>query len=294
MWEFFNKLADTNRYGLLTIIFIGIIIIVPAALFILYKVLSKIHIKKLKIGNSEVEIDGNSKNVENSNKIGSSVKTTDMPTFISTLQQIIDYSVENGNQASLKRQQLYDSQMRYIRDKFENIKTLIEFEYTEVSAKTQPIVSVLLKYCFNITIIEKLEHICRADKLIEREKSKLIEEHRSLIDGAYASLINELKKYVTKSTDKGDFGLTFVDESLFELLNKRKNDISEAITDCLQHSWDEANNYFEELKEVRKQLSENVTKALKSYLDSEQHELIPTEWYNYDKLPPNEVVGSNL
>lgn len=293
MWEFANKLADTNQYGLLTIIFITLLVLISAGLFILYRVLSRVHIKKLKIGNNEVEMDGTSKN-SNTPAIPNPVKTTDMPTFISTLQQIIDYSVENGNQASLKRQQLYDSQMRFIRDKFENIKTLIEFEYSEVSSKTQPIVTVLLKYCFNTTIVEKLEHICRADKLIERDKSKLVEEHRSLIDGAYASLINELKKYVTKSTESDGFGLTFVDESLFELLNKRKNDISEAITDCLQHSWDEANNYFEELKEVRKQLSENVTKALKSYLDSEQHELIPTEWYDYDKLPPNEIVGSNL
>lgn len=295
MTEIINKLIDSQQFATLTIMMLIVFLLLAGALFIVYTLVGRIHIKKLKIGGNEIEMsEAEKQNAIVMSSAQPKEKTTDMPTFVSTLQQIIDYSVDNGSQASLKRQQLYDSQMRFIHDKFENLRTVIEFEYSEVSLKAQPIVTVLLKYCFNVTILEKLEHICRADRLTEREKDKFIEENRSLINGSYAAVVNELKKYITKSENTTGLGLTYVDEELFTVLSKRKDDISRSITDCLEHSWEEASNYFEELKETRKILSENVTKALKSYFDSTQHELIPTDWYDYDKLPPNETVGVSL
>lgn len=292
MFEFLGKLVDAGQYTTVTILFIIVFLIIAGGLFVIYQIFSRSKMKKLKIGNNEVEFGGDK--TTNIQAAAMPTSKTDMPTFISTLQQIIDYSVENGNQASLKRQQLYDSQMRYIKDKFDYIKSIIEYEYVDSGLKSSLVVNVLINYCFNVAIIEKLEHICKADKLIERDKSKLIEEHRSLINGAYNSLILELKKYITKSSNDGTLQISFIDEHLFGIVEKSKDSIAEAITDCLQHSWDEANSYFNELKELRRQLSNNVTNTLKSYLSSDQHEMIPTEWYDYDKLPPNEIVGSSL
>lgn len=291
MFEFLGKLVDAGQYTAVTILFLIFFIVISVALVIVYKVFIHAKMKKLKIGNNEVEFNSDDKTQDF--LVTTSTKT-DMPTLISTLQQIVDYSVENGNQASLKRQHLYDSQMRYIKDKFDYIKSIIEYEYVDSGFKSSLVVDILINYCFDVTIIRKLEHICKADRLLESDKSKLIEMHRPLINGAYSNLILELKKYITKPTNTSDLQTSFIDEKLFNIIEKFKGTITETITDCLQHSWDEASSYFNELQELRKQLSTNITNTLKSYLSSDQHEKIPTQWYDYDKLPPNEIVGSNI
>lgn len=295
-WEFLIKLVDSGQYFILTIIFTTIFVIISLSLAFIYKVLGKVHFKKLKIGGNEIEMSDSAKQNELMlSTINHQDSDHDIPTLLSTFQQIIDYSVENGNQASLKRQQLYEAQMTYIKSKFESIRIMIEFEYNNILSGSHPIVSVLLKNCFDTAIISKLEYVCRADKLMERTKEKLVEEQRILIDGAYVSVVNELKKYVSKTESGTDsLSITYVDGRIFELIEKRKVEISHSVTECLEHSWDEASHYFDELKEVRKQLSNNVTNALKSFFDSRQHEQIPTTWYDYDKLPPNEVVGVTL
>lgn len=297
MIDLLGKLVDAGQYTTVTIIFITILLVIAAGLFIIYKLFSRVHLKNIKgkIAGQEIELTADGEKASPFTSASVVIKSTDMLTFNSVVQQIIDYSVENGNQASLKRQQLYDSQMRYIKDRFDGLTTAILFEYSHSVSKASYILDVIWNLSLHNTIINKLENICRADKLVERSKDKLIEEHRSLIENSYPSLVMDLKKYLTKDTnDSNGISLSFIDEGLLETLDRHKIDISAAITDCLEHSWEEANSYFEELKELRKQLSNNVTNALKSYLPSDQHSMLPTEWYDYDKLPPNEIVGSKI
>lgn len=292
MIELLSKLIDAGQYTTVTIIFLIIFFIIIFGALIIYQIVKKFSFKKLKgkIAGQEFELDRGED--DNNPKEVIEIKSTDMLTFNSVVQQIIDYSVDNGNQASLKRQQLYDSQMRYIKDRFEGITTQILFEYNNIEGSLG-LIEVIWNTCLRNTILNKLEAICKADRLVERTKDKLIEEHRVLIDNSYQSIIREFQKYSIKNINK-ELKITFQDDSLLDVIEKHKVDLSSAITDCLSHSWDEANSYFEELKELRKQLSNNITNALKSYFPSEQHSLIPTKWYDYDKLPPNEVVGSKL
>lgn len=296
MLSILEKLVDAGQFGIVSLIFVVLLILILTVCFVVYKFLSRIHLDKFKgkIAGQEIEFTtSNDNKIKNIQAAALPTSKTDMPTFISTLQQIIDYSVENGNQASLKRQQLYDTQMRHIREKFDMIKTIIIFNYSN-TVRSSELIRIILDYSFNTAIINKLEYICKADRLIERDQSKLVEEHRSLIDSGYVNLVNELKKYSEKVSASNDFQLSFLDDSLFKIVETQKNDIAAAITECLQYCWDEANSYFNELKELRQQLSANVTNALKSYLSSDQHEKIPTEWYSSDKLPPNEIVGASI
>lgn len=290
MIELLGKLIDAGQYTPVTIIFLIIFFIIIFGALIIYQIVKKLSFKKFKgkIAGQEFELGGD----EDNPKEVIEIKSTDMLTFSSVVQQIIDYSVDNGNQASLKRQQLYDSQMRYIKDRFEGITTQILFEYNNIEGSPS-LIEVIWNTCLRNAILNKLEVICKADRLVERTKDKLIEEHRVLIDNSYQSIIREFQKYSIKNINK-ELKITFQDDNLLDIIEKHKVDLSSAITDCLSHSWDEANSYFEELKELRKQLSNNITNALKSYFPSEQHKLIPTKWYDYDKLPPNEVVGSKL
>lgn len=296
MFDLLGKLVDAGQYTTVTIIFITLFILIAAGVFVIYKVLSRMHLKSIKgkVAGQEYELAADDKTSKDG-KPTVIVKSTDMMTFNSVVQQIIDYSVENGNQASLKRQQLYDSQMRYIKDRFDALTSSVLFEYSHIAKKSSHILDMLWNVCLRKAVIERLESICRADKLVERTKDKLIEEHRTLIDSSYQALIRELSNYLTKSDTSADgLSLSFADESLSEIVERHKSELSNAITDCLEHCWEEANSYFEELKELRRQLSSNVTNALKSYLPSDQHALIPDQWYDYDKLPPNEIVGVKL
>lgn len=292
MIELLGKLIDAGQYSAVTIIFLIIFFVIIFGAFIIYQFVKKLSFKKLKgkIAGQEYEFSGDEG--DNNPKEVIEIKSTDMLTFSSVVQQIIDYSVDNGNQASLKRQQLYDSQMRYIKDRFEGITTQIIFEYNNIESASS-LIEVIWNTCLRNAILNKLEAICKADRLVERTKDKLIEEHRVLIDNSYQSIIREFQKYSIKNINK-ELKITFQANSLLEVIEKHKVDLSSAITDCLSHSWDEANSYFEEIKELRKQLSNNITNALKSYFPSDQHCLIPTKWYDYDKLPPNEVVGGKL
>lgn len=297
MFEFLGKLADAGQYVPLTIIIVLFFFIVVAAAMILFKFAANFKPKKgkLQVAGQTLEFDGTDDSPKDTITSPQQKTKTDMPTFISTIQQIVDCSVENGSAASLKRQQLYDSQMRYINDKFENIRTIIEFDYTQDHPQSV-LVFAVLKYAFNTAVIEKLEHICRADKLIERTKEKLVEEQRSLINNGYMQVINELKKYISNSTKDftNDLHISYLDEDVLNYVKKRQDDIGRAITECLEHSWDEANTYFEEVREVRRQLSNEITRILKSYIDSDEHNQIPDNWYKEDKLPPNNVVGGEV
>lgn len=304
MIEFLNKLVDSGQFTLLTMMMVMAIVAIGVAGLLLYKILSKIHIKRLKIGNNELVADddsGKSKDGSGPAKQPASDPVTakaqnqaklDMKSFHSVVQQIVDYSIDNGNQASLKRQQLYVSQMRYIKDRFESLRMVIEFDYSKVrSDKSQAVLSLILESSFNKAILSKLEHICHVDGLVEKSQEKLIEEQKSLINNGYISVINELKKYTVQIPN---IEFTIVNDELLDIIDKKKDEISKMTIDCLEHSYNEAVTYFNELKENGNQLNESIRKVLMSFLDSSEHESLKEDWYNHDKLPPNEVVGGVL
>lgn len=286
MIDFLRSLVEKEQYTVLSI-WTGIIAaLFIAALLFAYKVVafiaSRIKVKSAKVklpGGSEIELGGNGGNVQQS-----SSKERDLQSFIFTVQQIINFSVENGNKASLKRQQLYDSQMRYIKDKFDGISIAIEYDYIELTKRSYQATSLLISYCINSAVVSKLDHICRMDKLVERTKERLLDEQRSLINGGYIYIVNELKKYVNADDSK----------DMQKAFEKRKDEINKSIVECLEYCWEEANKYFEELQELQSQLNDNVLKALKSYLAEGQFDQMPETWYDKSKLPPNEVVGASL
>lgn len=286
MIDFLRSLVEKEQYIVLSI-WTGIIAtLFIAALLFAYKVVafiaSRIKVKSAKVklpGGSEIELGGNGGNVQQS-----SSKERDLQSFIFTVQQIINFSVENGNKASLKRQQLYDSQMRYIKDKFDGISIAIEYDYIELTKRSHQATSLLISYCINSAVVSKLDHICRMDKLVERTKERLLDEQRSLINGGYIYIVNELKKYVNADDSK----------DMQKAFEKRKDEINKSIVECLEYCWEEANKYFEELQELQSQLNDNVLKALKSYLAEGQFDQMPETWYDKSKLPPNEVVGASL
>lgn len=293
MIEFLNKLVDAGKFGILMMLIVLAGFAIVIASFLLYKLIQTgFHYKK---GDTDVGIGGNKKG--NASTAQVQIKAVDVQTFTSVVEQIVAYSIESGQQRSVKRQQLYDTQVRYIHDRLEGLKTTILYEYSNVPGHVQPVANAIFSLCLRNTIVEKLERICRADKLLEREKTQLIEENRSLIDNAAMSLTIELKKYITMSeSSKANLTLEVaaIDESLLSIIEKKRSDVSKAITDCLEHSWDEAKVYFDELTELTEQLNASVTNALKSHFDLSQHNMIPTNWYSSDKLPPNEVAGASL
>lgn len=283
MIDFLRSLVEKEQYTVLSI-WTGIIaVLFIAALFFASRVVKfiaeRIKVKSAKVklpGGSEIEIGGSVQQ--------SSSKERDLQSFIFTVQQIINFSVENGSKASLKRQQLYDSQMRYIKDKFDGIAIAIEYDYIELTKRSHQATSLLISYCINSAVVSKLDHICRMDKLVERTKERLLDEQRSLINGGYIYIVNEIKKYVNVDDSK----------DMQKVFEKRKDEINKSIVECLEYCWEEANKYFEELQELQSQLNDNVLKALKSYLAEGQFDQMPETWYDKSKLPPNEVVGASL
>lgn len=281
-----DKLLDflANNTGISVLIIICIMIIfitlIGSILFLLLKGKFKAKIAGQEIG---VNIDGTDKNQDkksttielNSNNIS----------FINVLSVIIESAVESGYRRSVKRQELFDSQIKNTRSRLNLVITKILNEYIKVLPKGNfNTVQIVLNYLFDIKVINELERIYQQDKLSEKSKEQILEINKPFINGITDTLLFEVQKFV--NSNKSDF-----DDKLYTIVEKYSDEIRNAVIGSLEDAYRDALCFLNELNYIKDDFTKHITNVLTSYDPNiKKHENLPKSWD--DTMPPNSIVGS--
>lgn len=212
--------------------------------------------------------------------------------FFSTINQVVNFSIQAGYANSEKRQHLFDAQMSQIKDNFDMLLTFILESYQEKCHGDASIVRVLVKYCLEKIVLSGLRHICVQDRLAEKTKDAVIEQNRPFISTSYPKVRQELQSLLATVSSEGGKA-SFSSEAILASLDDRKELFKKTIVDSLEFAHDEAVKYLHEVHENNQSFNLKINNALKVYFtDTRIHELMPSTWIeDQSTIPPNSVAG---
>ena len=278
-----NLFINTHpaMFAFIIIILASLVILVLMGVFFLAKTVIK---KGVKSKHFEIPAEEIKKEIIQENQQIINKKETQ---FIECLGIVVNAAVQSGFNRSIKRQELFNKQMNATDSLFEGIISSISNEYYHRKRNNCALrqVSILLQYIFKKEVYTPLEKIFKADKLCEKTKESVIEQHRFMING----ITDKILKTTSELTI---IGSEIIDEDLIEIICSKENEIKKGIIEAIEIGFDYAQEEMKGIEELQEELNKEINSALSVYLRDDYNNLnIPENWN--DELPPNSIIGDS-
>lgn len=278
-----NLFINTHpaMFAFIIIILASLVILVLMGVFFLAKTVIK---KGVKSKHFEIPAEEIKKEIIQENQQIINKKETQ---FIECLGIVVNAAVQSGFNRSIKRQELFNKQMNATDSVFEGIISSISNEYYHRKRNNCALrqVSILLQYIFKKEVYTPLEKIFKADKLCEKTKESVIEQHRFMING----ITEKILKITSELTI---IGSEIIDEDLIEIICSKENEIKRGIIEVIEIGFDLAQEEMKGIEELQEELNKEINSALSVYLRDDYNNLnIPKNWN--DELPPNSIIGDS-
>ena len=276
-----NLFINTHpaMFAFIIIILASLVILVLMGVFFLAKTVIK---KGVKSKHFEIPAEEIKKEIIQENQQIINKKETQ---FIECLGIVVNAAVQSGFNRSIKRQELFNKQMNATDSLFEGIISSISNEYYHRKRNNCALrqVSILLQYIFKKEVYTPLEKIFKADKLCEKTKESVIEQHRFMINGI-------TEKILKTTSELTIIGSEIIDEDLIEIICSKENEIKKGIIEAIEIGFDYAQEEMKGIEELQEELNKEINSALSVYLRDDYNNLnIPENWN--DELPPNSIIG---
>ena len=278
-----NLFINTHpaMFAFIIIILASLVILVLMGVFFLAKTVIK---KGVKSKHFEIPAEDIKKEIIQENQQIINKKETQ---FIECLGIVVNAAVQSGFNRSIKRQELFNKQMNATDSLFEGIISSISNEYYHRKRNNCALrqVSILLQYIFKKEVYTPLEKIFKADKLCEKTKESVIEQHRFMINGI-------TEKILKTTSELTIIGSEIIDEDLIEIICSKENEIKKGIIEAIEIGFDYAQEEMKGIEELQEELNKEINSALSVYLRDDYNNLnIPENWN--DELPPNSIIGDS-
>lgn len=278
-----NLFINTHpaMFAFIIIILASLVILVLMGVFFLAKTVIK---KGVKSKHFEIPAEEIKKEIIQENQQIINKKETQ---FIECLGIVVNAAVQSGFNRSIKRQELFNKQMNATDSLFEGIISSISNEYYHRKRNNCALrqVSILLQYIFKKEVYSPLEKIFKADKLCEKTKESVIEQHRFMINGI-------TEKILKTTSELTIIGSEIIDEDLIEIICSKENEIKKGIIEAIEIGFDYAQEEMKGIEELQEELNKEINSALSVYLRDDYNNLnIPENWN--DELPPNSIIGDS-
>lgn len=278
-----NLFINTHpaMFAFIIIILASLVILVLMGVFFLAKTVIK---KGVKSKHFEIPAEEIKKEIIQENQQIINKKETQ---FIECLGIVVNAAVQSGFNRSIKRQELFNKQMNATDSVFEGIISSISNEYYHRKRNNCALrqVSILLQYIFKKEVYTPLEKIFKADKLCEKTKESVIEQHRFMINGV-------TEKILKTTSELTIIGSEIIDEDLIEIICSKENEIKKGIIEAIEIGFDYAQEEMKGIEELQEELNKEINSALSVYLRDDYNNLnIPENWN--DELPPNSIIGDS-
>lgn len=278
-----NLFINTHpaMFAFIIIILASLVILVLMGVFFLAKTVIK---KGVKSKHFEIPAEEIKKEIIQENQQIINKKETQ---FIECLGIVVNAAVQSGFNRSIKRQELFNKQMNATDSVFEGIISSISNEYYHRKRNNCALrqVSILLQYIFKKEVYTPLEKIFKADKLCEKTKESVIEQHRFMINGI-------TEKILKTTSELTIIGSEIIDEDLIEIICSKENEIKKGIIEAIEIGFDYAQEEMKGIEELQEELNKEINSALSVYLRDDYNNLnIPENWN--DELPPNSIIGDS-
>ena len=278
-----NLFINTHpaMFAFIIIILASLVILVLMGVFFLAKTVIK---KGVKSKHFEIPAEEIKKEIIQENQQIINKKETQ---FIECLGIVVNAAVQSGFNRSIKRQELFNKQMNATDSLFEGIISSISNEYYHRKRNNCALrqVSILLQYIFKKEVYTPLEKIFKADKLCEKTKESVIEQHRFMINGI-------TEKILKTTSELTIIGSEIIDEDLIEIICSKENEIKKGIIEAIEIGFDYAQEEMKGIEELQEELNKEINSALSVYLRDGYNNLnIPENWN--DELPPNSIIGDS-
>ena len=278
-----NLFINTHpaMFAFIIIILASLVILVLMGVFFLAKTVIK---KGVKSKHFEIPAEEIKKEIIQENQQIINKKETQ---FIECLGIVVNAAVQSGFNRSIKRQELFNKQMSATDSLFEGIISSISNEYYHRKRNNCALrqVSILLQYIFKKEVYTPLEKIFKADKLCEKTKESVIEQHRFMINGI-------TEKILKTTSELTIIGSEIIDEDLIEIICSKENEIKKGIIEAIEIGFDYAQEEMKGIEELQEELNKEINSALSVYLRDDYNNLnIPENWN--DELPPNSIIGDS-
>lgn len=273
--------AHPAMFAFIIIILASLVILVLMGVFFLAKTVIK---KGVKSKHFEIPAEEIKKEIIQENQQIINKKETQ---FIECLGIVVNAAVQSGFNRSIKRQELFNKQMNATDSVFEGIISSISNEYYHRKRNNCALrqVSILLQYIFKKEVYTPLEKIFKADKLCEKTKESVIEQHRFMINGV-------TEKILKTTSELTIIGSEIIDEDLIEIICSKENEIKKGIIEAIEIGFDYAQEEMKGIEELQEELNKEINSALSVYLRDDYNNLnIPENWN--DELPPNSIIGDS-
>ena len=273
--------AHPAMFAFIIIILASLVILVLMGVFFLAKTIIK---KGVKSKHFEIPAEEIKKEIIQENQQIINKKETQ---FIECLGIVVNAAVQSGFNRSIKRQELFNKQMNATDSVFEGIISSISNEYYHRKRNNCALrqVSILLQYIFKKEVYTPLEKIFKADKLCEKTKESVIEQHRFMINGV-------TEKILKTTSELTIIGSEIIDEDLIEIICSKENEIKRGIIEVIEIGFDLAQEEMKGIEELQEELNKEINSALSVYLRDDYNNLnIPENWN--DELPPNSIIGDS-
>ena len=278
-----NSFINTHpaMFAFIIIVLASLVILILMGVFFLAKTVIK---KGVKSKHFEIPAEEIKKEIIQENQQIINKKETQ---FIECLGIVVNAAVQSGFNRSIKRQELFNKQMNAIDSIFEGIISSISNEYYHRKRNNCALrqVSILLQYIFKKEVYTPLEKIFKADKLCEKTKESVIEQHRFMINGV-------TEKILKTTSELTIIGSEIIDEDLIEIICSKENEIKKGIIEAIEIGFDYAQEEMKGIEELQEELNKEINSALSVYLRDDYNNLnIPENWN--DELPPNSIIGDS-
>ena len=278
-----NLFINTHpaMFAFIIIILASLVILVLMGVFFLAKTVIK---KGVKSKHFEIPAEEIKKEIIQENQQIINKKETQ---FIECLGIVVNAAVQSGFNRSIKRQELFNKQMNAKDSLFEGIISSISNKYYHIKRNNCALrqVSILLQYIFKKEVYTPLEKIFKADKLCEKTKESVIEQHRFMINGI-------TEKILKTTSELTIIGSEIIDEDLIEIICSKENEIKKGIIEAIEIGFDYAQEEMKGIEELQEELNKEINSALSVYLRDDYNNLnIPENWN--DELPPNSIIGDS-
>lgn len=278
-----NLFINTHpaMFAFIIIILASLVILVLMGVFFLARTVIK---KGVKSKHFEIPAEEIKKEIIQENQQIINKKETQ---FIECLGIVVNAAVQSGFNRSIKRQELFNKQMNATDSLFEGIISSISNEYYHRKRNNCALrqVSILLQYIFKKEVYTPLEKIFKADKLCEKTKESVIEQHRFMINGI-------TEKILKTTSELTIIGSEIIDEDLIEIICSKENEIKKGIIEAIEIGFDYAQEEMKGIEELQEELNKEINSALSVYLRDDYNNLnIPENWN--DELPPNSIIGDS-
>lgn len=278
-----NSFINTHpaMFAFIIIVLASLVILILMGVFFLAKTVIK---KGVKSKHFEIPAEEIKKEIIQENQQIINKKETQ---FIECLGIVVNAAVQSGFNRSIKRQELFNKQMGATDSLFEGIISSISNEYYHRKRNNCALrqVSILLQYIFKKEVYTPLEKIFKADKLCEKTKESVIEQHRFMINGI-------TEKILKTTSELTIIGSEIIDEDLIEIICSKENEIKKGIIEAIEIGFDYAQEEMKGIEELQEELNKEINSALSVYLRDDYNNLnIPKNWN--DELPPNSIIGDS-